>query len=60
VPPEDPAALADRIRTFLNPNYRAAADAPFTVGSWNDSARALGDVLSGIVAAHGARCLSAG
>jgi glycosyltransferase involved in cell wall biosynthesis len=60
LPPEDPTALADRIRSFLDPNYHPAVDAPFRAGSWNDSARALQNVLSSVVAARGARSLSAG
>ena len=54
VPPGDPVALADRIRTFLDPATRPEASPPFRPGSWRDSAGALATVLQGIL--PGASC----
>jgi glycosyltransferase involved in cell wall biosynthesis len=48
VPAEDPEALADRIRTFLNPATRPTLSAKFTPGTWRDSANALASVLEQI------------
>jgi glycosyltransferase involved in cell wall biosynthesis len=49
VPAEDPRALADRIRHFLDPSKRPVLAAPFSPGSWQDSARSLAAVLQRIV-----------
>ena len=60
VPPENPSALAERIRVFLDPTHRRATGANFIAGSWNDSAFELAAVLSDIVDRSGSKSLSAG
>lgn len=48
VPAGDPEALAGRIRQFLDPSTRPILSAPFSPGSWQDSARSLTSVLQRI------------
>ena len=48
VQPGDSAELADRIMSFLV-GGAPAGESPFRPGSWSDSARALADVLRGVV-----------
>jgi glycosyltransferase involved in cell wall biosynthesis len=58
VPAGDAAALAERIRSVLGVR-RPLPDPKFRTGTWTDSARALADVLEGVVAgAAGQRSLA--
>jgi glycosyltransferase involved in cell wall biosynthesis len=59
VPPEDPRALAAQIRLFLDPATRPAAPTRYTPGSWQDSARALADVLGQIAEERSSQMLRA-